>query len=1054
MPFREQLQASLHPAYIIERELGGGGMSRVYLAEETAFGRHVVVKLLSPELVAGVNVERFMREIQMAARLQHPHIVPVITAGDSEGLPWYTMPFVEGESLRAKLSRQGALGIGECIAILRDVARALDYAHDQGIVHRDIKPDNVLLSRGVATVADFGIAKAISASRTQETGASLTQIGVSIGTPMYMAPEQAAGDPDVDQRADIYAYGCVAYEMLTGHGPFAAKTPQRLIAAHMSEVPRLVSEFRPDTPRRLADLVMRCLEKDPAARPSSAAELLADLESATSEGAHPAAPPLLLAERGMLLKALALYSLAIVVVAIIARKAVLALGLPDWVFPGAMVAMALALPAILFTGYAQRVTRRAFTQTPTYTPGGSPSLAHGTMATMALNASPHLSWRRTARWSAFALGTFVLLVGAAMTMGAVGHGPFATLLSAGELKRDDPVLIAEFALNNSSDTTLGRVIAEAVRTDLTQSGAITVLPESDVRQTLTDMQKPNARVLFPVAREVAERRGVKALVDGSLTPVGAGFVVMLRLVTADSVRELAKFTGAANSPADLILVVGDLTRKLREKMGESLKSVRASPPLWQVTTSSLLALRKYTESRAALNAGDRPTRLRLLNEAIAADSNFGAAYISLASDNINRGVKQAESAQLLKKVHELRDRLGERDRLAGESYYYQFGPVADRDPTKVRMYEDSMYNRFTTGAFGALSRNSAAIHAELRGDNARADSLLRVAARLDPAAFYPVGNLLTFRLRAGRFAAAESTYQLIRQRFPAAQARSANLLMLVARKQVAAADSAARYELASAGDNPFQRADASNMLADLSEERGALDDAKRYRDIFAATEKSRGVQTADLTAAARRATNHAIALGDTTGALRVLDSALAITPLKLLPELDRPYAALARAFAAIGRPDRARPYAAGLEAQRIFGDRDEYLVAITRAEVAMAERRWDDALKALPDTLAGECRACISLARGMAYDGRGTADSAIHSYEQYASDPLVTGTKRVLALQRLGELYEAKGNVPAALRWYRQFVESWNKADPALQPQVADVRRRIARLEARERSAR
>ncbi|MDB4890031.1 MAG: protein kinase, partial [Gemmatimonadetes bacterium] len=370
------------------------------------------MKLLSPELVAGVNVERFKREIQMAARLQHPHIVPVITAGDSEGLPWYTMPFVEGESLRAKLSRQGALGIGETITILRDVARALDYAHDQGIVHRDIKPDNVLLSRGVATVADFGIAKAISASRTQESGASLTQIGVSIGTPMYMAPEQAAGDPDVDHRADIYAYGCVAYEMLAGHGPFSAKTPQRLIAAHMTEIPLPVSELRPDTPRTLADLVMRCLEKDPAARPSNAAELLTVLEAATSEGAQTAAPPLLLAGRGMLWKALALYALAVVVVAIIARAAIVALGLPDWVFPGAMFAMALALPAILFTGYAQRVTRRAFTETPTYTPGGTPSLVQGTMATIAFKASPHLSWRRTARWSALALAAFVLLMGA------------------------------------------------------------------------------------------------------------------------------------------------------------------------------------------------------------------------------------------------------------------------------------------------------------------------------------------------------------------------------------------------------------------------------------------------------------------------------------------------------------------------------------------------------------------------------------------------------------------------------------------------------------------
>jgi serine/threonine protein kinase len=257
---RQQLQSSLGAAYTLERELGGGGMSRTYVAQETALGRRVVVKILSPELAAGVSVDRFKREIQLAAALQHPHVVPVLAAGDAAGLPWFTMPYVEGESLRARLGR-GPLRIVEVTAILKDVARALEFAHSHGVVHRDIKPDNVLLAGSSATVTDFGIAKALSVARTGPGGATLTIAGTSIGTPMYMAPEQAAGDPTLDQRSDIYSFGIMAYELLAGRPPFEGSTPVKLVSAHFSERPREIRELRADTPPALAELVMHCLEK-------------------------------------------------------------------------------------------------------------------------------------------------------------------------------------------------------------------------------------------------------------------------------------------------------------------------------------------------------------------------------------------------------------------------------------------------------------------------------------------------------------------------------------------------------------------------------------------------------------------------------------------------------------------------------------------------------------------------------------------------------------------------------------------------------------------------
>lgn len=283
MDLRERIQSALGGAYTIERELGGGGMSRVFVAEETALGRRVVIKVLPPELAAELSTERFEREVRLAAQLQHPQIVPVLTAGIADGVPYYTMPLVEGESLRAQLAGSGPLSIARTLNVLRDVAKALEFAHARGVVHRDIKPDNVLLAGSSAAVTDFGIAKALSASKAAAApSATLTQMGTSIGTPSYMAPEQAAGDPDTDHRADIYAFGCMAYELLTGATPFGDKPVHQQIVAHFSEAPVPVSERRADVPPTLARLVMRCLAKDAAQRPQSAAEILADLDAVGS----------------------------------------------------------------------------------------------------------------------------------------------------------------------------------------------------------------------------------------------------------------------------------------------------------------------------------------------------------------------------------------------------------------------------------------------------------------------------------------------------------------------------------------------------------------------------------------------------------------------------------------------------------------------------------------------------------------------------------------------------------------------------------------------------
>jgi serine/threonine protein kinase/Flp pilus assembly protein TadD len=275
---QDSLQRVLGSSFAIERELPGGGMAHLFVALDVALNRRVVVKVLPPERSEGVSAERFRGEIRTVAALQHPNIVGILAAGEVEGLPYYIMPFIDGESLRMLLERAGAISPQQTVAILRDVARACAYAHERGIMHRDIKPDNVLLSGGAAMITDFGIAKALSMAQRPPRGGTLTREGYTVGTPMYMAPEQLAGDPDMDFRADFYAIGVMAYEMLAGRVPFAQTTPRALLAAQLSEPPEPLESIRPDVPVRLARLVTACLQKEPVDRPPDAGVILATLD--------------------------------------------------------------------------------------------------------------------------------------------------------------------------------------------------------------------------------------------------------------------------------------------------------------------------------------------------------------------------------------------------------------------------------------------------------------------------------------------------------------------------------------------------------------------------------------------------------------------------------------------------------------------------------------------------------------------------------------------------------------------------------------------------------
>ncbi|MGH7586901.1 MAG: protein kinase domain-containing protein [Gemmatimonadales bacterium] len=272
----EQLRASLGDRYEVEREVGEGGMATVFLATDRRHGRRVAIKTLKAELAASIGADRFLREIRLAANLQHPHVLALYDSGEANGILYYVMPFIEGESLRNRLDREQQLPLYDAVRIAREAAEALAYAHEQGVVHRDIKPENILLQNGHALVADFGIARALDAA-----GEKLTQTGMAVGTPHYMSPEQALGSDHTDGRSDVYSLGCVLYELLAGQPPFDGPNTRAIIARHAMEQVPSIQVVRQSVPDELEEAVLHALEKTPADRfqkMSEFAELLADLE--------------------------------------------------------------------------------------------------------------------------------------------------------------------------------------------------------------------------------------------------------------------------------------------------------------------------------------------------------------------------------------------------------------------------------------------------------------------------------------------------------------------------------------------------------------------------------------------------------------------------------------------------------------------------------------------------------------------------------------------------------------------------------------------------------
>ena len=1054
MDLRERLQSRLHD-YDIERELGGGGMSRVFVATEKRLGRRVVIKVLSPELAASLSAERFEREIQLAASLQQANIVPVLSTGEIEGSSYYTMPFVEGESLRARLAR-GPLSEQEAVSILRDVARALVYAHERGIVHRDIKPDNVLLSGEAAVVTDFGIAKAINAARTSPgtSAETITQLGTSIGTPAYMAPEQAAGDPGTDHRADIYAFGCLAYELLTGGPPFGHRPPHRLMLAHMSEAAPPIGHQRNGVSPRLEALIVSCLAKLPDERPASARDVLRELDAAAS-GARERLPSTLAGRHWSLPQALGIWALSFLAAWILARAAVVGIGLPSWTVSLAVVVAGLGLPAVVLTWFVQHSARRALLATPTRTPGGTQTQT--AMSSLALRAVEHVSWARTWKAGLLSGALVVLAVAVIMVLRAFGIGPAASLLNAGRISADSRVLVSEF-VSNAADTSLGSVMSQAMRTSLGQSKAVRLVSAPDVAAALRRMTLPPSTPLSEgIARDLSVREGIPLLVSGQVATVGGGFLVTARLHSAadSSAEPLAEFQRAADGPGELLDAIDQLARELRSRIGESLRSVQRAPDLERATTSSLAALREYTLGvQLGDLQGDFLNALDHLEAAVREDSTFAMAWRKMAAYASNIGLPLSREFEPAAAAYRFRERLPVVERVEVEAYYL------DRvDPRAA--------NEAYRSAPSTVSRNNLVVNLRLTGDYAAAESVAMAEIARAPSGSAPIiqlySNLVGSVLGRGAVSRAREVFDDMQRDYPGAFGTEQ------ARLQLAwvdgGVDSAANVgERMVKSPNRLARVAGSRALANLAGSRGQLHRFAQLAAYSSAAADSAGTTRFVLPNAADVIVSTSVHRRAEAQGVTRLDSLLAATPFDRLPLLDQADLELATAYAQLGRPDKAKPLVAEFERR---ATREEKRVRwsawqVARGEVAFADGRSHDALAAFrlsanPDSGVTEPvpsgRTSVRLAR--AFDKAGMSDSAIAHFESFASRRAVFSYNFAalllpLTLRRLGELYEAKGDLTNALRYYQEFVKLWSDADPELQPQVGEIRRRVARLNAAE----
>jgi tetratricopeptide (TPR) repeat protein/tRNA A-37 threonylcarbamoyl transferase component Bud32 len=1018
----DRLRVALTDRYAVEREIGRGGMATVYLSVDLKHRRRVAIKVLRPELSATLASERFLREIEVAAQLAHPHILPLFDSGETDDLVYYVMPYIEGESLRDRLRRQTRLPIDDVLRIGRQVTAALRHAHGHGVIHRDIKPENILLADGEAVVADFGIARAI----TQAGREHLTGTGVMIGTPTYMSPEQASGER-VDERSDIYSLGCVLYEMLVGRPPFTASTPMKLIASHArQDVPRLRAK-RPDVPEAVDEAVRRALSKRPGDRYRTASEFEKVLRESTRT------------EAGRSAWVIPLALIAYVTVGWLTYEAIDRLAtdyfLPSWVSRGVLAVLLAGLTVFLLTA----IQRGFFA-------GRRPDVRGLRWADNPLYRI--LSWRNSMLAGVGALLLVGAWAGGYLALRALGIGPPGTLIASGVLGERERIIVTEFE-SAARDSALAGAVTEAVRADLSRSPAVSVVPREQIAAVLRLMERdPTVRVGPDEAREVALRDGVEAMTIGGVSRAGPGFVLTVNVVLVESGESMASARELATDSTQIIRAIERLSRRVRERIGESLASLRSLPPLSRVTTSSLDALRKYSQALGAqFRQGDYARAVALYEEAVEEDSTFASAYRRLGVAYGRDGGSPQRRVDALTKAFEYRTRTGDLERYLIEATYHQ---VVTWDIEQAAAAYRSVLA--LDPEHRVALNNLANVYGRLR-DWTRAEDMYR--RNIERGELVGLRNIAIVQFAQGKFDEAAASLAVAADSLPGNPDVELDRYRLAsASGDYGSAETRLMAIRRSQSESLRWQAETSRHLGWQARLLGRLATAKgHWRDAMAAHLLS-GSYGAYLVDATELANLESLYPGDRAGALSIVDDALRRIPLDSVAPLNRPYAELAAFFARHG--DRARARALidvfGTAADPRFADPQGIALHEARAWLALAEERPQEAIELWRElTEKITCPVCNLPPLGLAFEVAGAPDSTISIYERYLTTPWLfrqttDAHYRAVVLERLGQLYDERGDSAKAAENYAKFVALWTDADPELQSRVRAAQRRLAEI--------